>query len=713
MSSFKQVESLEQGSHKSKKRNKPESQNIISPPPIELDSAFIQKLSALQLFSNTMFSCIICRKKKRKCNGQRPTCSSCIKHNLTCDYTASYPDSVNQKDLDLINAKIERINAAIDLVEYSLSPTNSSFQQRSPELSITSPPTKIQHFINVTIPELLAYENLSSKFSQQTISSLMNISSNLDTLSKLSSGSFIEVGYRKIDETQLCNIITFMGNCSSLLSSVFRLSLIKNRILSGNIPKVFLAALLAYASKVKEDSAIFRSNFFFTGSYYAKIAIELLFQDVDNISAIRCLATLMVACYQFFLGNLAQTSNFLEMTVKDAIILGLNKLDFTEHNCREDSPEWEELEFKRRIWWAIYAAAVYFGLLTNRPAIIDDEYTCVRLPRNDIYYTDGTTEVSVASFYNQYTLDHPNQPIFDCVWIVVRAFRTLYKISNYINRRHLKRNSDPIQNAKNIDLLDSVLSRVKADYSSSFGDMPWETLGDGFIIESSTKHIEMSRYSLVLNCSFMLRFTRILLYRSELVHYSLDKYSMLRARRAKAICIESALQFTNIINWILMNYSLKYFMQNMSLMAFHVGTILCNAVQLTDHPQHKQIKHGYKIIQKILNHFKKYRIIATKHDNALQFIYSTIQKIKVTNEPYLHQFKELEHAALTPMDLNPWAVPTGSSLSTEPCCYFNRNFPILKHTLLSFWVKSPDLLNSRLMNYGDNFVDGIYSLHKY
>ncbi|PVV01004.1 hypothetical protein BB560_004595 [Smittium megazygosporum] len=685
-------------SNKRKNKNNLGEQTSLSITSFEHDLAFPNKISALQLFGNIFFSCAVCRRRKKKCDGQRPTCSSCIRYNLTCNYTTSYSDGVSQKDLELINGKIEKINTAIDYLEYNLTFPTPSSRLFSSELVLSSPPTKIQNFINVTIPQLIADENLTSNFSQQAISSLKNVSSKLDTLSTLSSASFIEIGYHKVDKAYLLKILKYMINSSSEFSTIFRYNFIKNKLLSGNISKIFIAALLAYASKFVEDSAVFKSSLIFSGSYYAKIAVDLLCQDVEDISVFRCLASLFIAGYQFFLGNLAQSFNFIEMAVKDSNILGLNKLDFVDQNYRENTPEWEELEFKRRAWWAIYAGTVYFGLASNRPAIIDDDYICVKLPRNDTYYRDGSTEVSIASFYNQLALKNLNQPISDCVWTYIRIIRAINRVSNFVNRRHLKRNSNPIKNAKTIDLLDSCISKIKHDYTLSFGDMPWNTLGKDSTIESPLNYNEICRYSLLLNCSFLFEFARLLLYRSELVHYSLDSESMQRAKKAKAICIQSALEFTNLLEWVLQNFSLDYIITIKSYLSFNVGIILCNVIHLTDHPQHQQIKDAYETILKTIKHFMKNRMVPVKYEKALQFICSIIKKTRAANEPYFHEFKELELAALTPMDLNPWAVPTGSSLSTEPCCCFNHNFPIIKRTLLSFWMKSPGILNSRFMN---------------
>ncbi|PVU94603.1 hypothetical protein BB560_005924 [Smittium megazygosporum] len=702
MSTSKLVVPLVTFSTPQEKRKHREDNITFSPTPITYDYAFLHKISALQLFGNILFSCTVCRRKKKKCNGQRPNCSSCIKHNVACNYTVSYSDSINQKDIDLINDKIERINVAIDYLEHILSPSSHAFESLSSELIISNPPVTIQKFINRTIPELLSKKSLNSRLSNQTISILKNISSNLNILSSLSSSSFIELGYHKIDKFYLLKMMENVGNSSSALSFVFRFSFIRNQILSGTISKAFVAGFLAYTSKFIEDSAVFKSNSSFSGSYYIKMVFDLLCQDMENTSVFTCLASAFVGVYHFFIGNFSQALNFLELAIKDSRVLGLSKLDFSETNYKENTPEWEELEFKRRVWWVIYVCIVYCGLGSNRNITIDDDYICVKLPKNDIYYRDGTTDTPIDSFYQNLALKSPGQPIADCACFYIRAIRVINQISNFINRRHLKRNSDSVQSLETINFLDSCISKIKSEYISSLGKMPQDVLEDDTSIESPLDYDEICKYPLSINCYFIFKFARLLLYRSEIVHYSLDKESMIRVRKAKAICINSALQFTNQIDWILLHLSTEYFIENLPYLSFNVGMVLCNALELTDHPLHKKIQSGYETVRKIIKYYMKYRPVVCKYDKALNFIQDSIQKVKTTNEPYLKQFKELELAALTPMDLNPWVVPTGSSLSTEPCCHFNHNFPILKHTLLPYWANYPALLKSRFIKSGIN-----------
>ncbi|KUJ18778.1 uncharacterized protein LY89DRAFT_504603 [Mollisia scopiformis] len=58
---------------------------------ISHDETRRKKLHTRRPHRKTKTGCATCKKRKRKCDEQRPECENCIKHSLNCDYAPSQP----------------------------------------------------------------------------------------------------------------------------------------------------------------------------------------------------------------------------------------------------------------------------------------------------------------------------------------------------------------------------------------------------------------------------------------------------------------------------------------------------------------------------------------------------------------------------------------------------------------------------------------------
>ncbi|PVV02998.1 hypothetical protein BB560_002534 [Smittium megazygosporum] len=634
-----------------------------SPP--DLDASELSEFSDSQQSVKLMHSCDACRKKKVKCNGSKPTCSTCSRMSIKCIYSPSSKKKKARKSelqkIDSILLSIEQ--SFIDLAkiahevvrnEHSFSSSTSTF---TPSGS------------NSLQPPILSSNHTHTTFNQKSAEQC-----NQTVLAE----NFVMS--KEFTPSVFLYVINDISSFSPALSLVTRIPILLEQLAKDEIPHCYIFSILAlgYFSLVNicpAASSLSASTF--------AIASANSFKRVSDETDTHLILSATNLCFYYTYSFEFEAANvFLGIALRGIEKTLVYQID--EHYCgfkRVYKSDVVDKEFKRRLWWSFYMADKSMTVFSPTKPMFSDDDTSVNFPSNDFLFKYTSLDLdddNINKFKNSIlqSINSPYQP--DWNWLNCKSYIILSKVFEFVNKRPTRYQNSTIPD------LDSFDGITNTDHIS---DLFQELDEFNQLVEQNLKLVPFNQCNDALNSSsdnalkkeiafhsFILRIIpmslTVILLRSDITEYKVEKVSTKRVIGSKKNAIDMSIGILTLIRWFNKNMNGIAPPIQSSVFMFSAGTILLNARFIDDHPKIDKIRtslesiyeelfrlsHEYKIA-------KNYLKLLKEMDRRRELQVSFVRKF---NKPFLNTDKTKQ---LSEFDEIPWLVfPT----STLDMLNFNR-----------------------------------------
>ncbi|OLY77705.1 hypothetical protein AYI68_g8255 [Smittium mucronatum] len=621
-------------------------------------------------FGGALYSCVVCRQKKVKCDGERPKCRNCSKFDRMCNYEeTSYSEDLTQ-DLDYIQKKLADVNLKIHNLQ------ESAKSQSEPNSNIDA--------FNATLASVLVEKLDFSKSNSKA--SLLNErpSDNINPDSVIDRAA-LEFGCPNISNDLLLETMEKAFKGTVLSFTVSRTQFI-NKLQNNLVPDSLKYAILAYGSKLFDEHVVYHDHLYMCGSSYADKAYKLITSDRDPPSADKILAMVILANHYFGLSDSTKAVCLVNMATKKALFLRLNSIDTVKQKEFLLATEWEETEYKRRVWWFVYITRIMLNFIIGSSNWIDSKDICVNLPSNDTYFCKSD-KVDYICTQNLKEMDYEARDKYDTFWLIIKIYVELDLVSSFVNRKGSDRSRNKIKSSPHFSHLNKRLDNYHQLYKTHFGefDSNERSFGFGNFVDKNELTSKCFSY---FYCGLLYRLSRLILHQSETVLYSLDPAHLIRVKEAKGVCIEMAIQIAYLTKlsddfFFFSRYCISSCYSN-----YCAGSILLNALKLYDHEDYNIIKESYQNVFLVLKKTGLFMKIACEFEKALRSNYNIFMKSVTANSKYLDRFPELKITRLTKKDSQIWFVILGTSGMNFMCCSVSSDCPKYKYVFIEGWYNT-------------------------
>ncbi|KAG8533234.1 uncharacterized protein KY384_002017 [Bacidia gigantensis] len=404
--------------------------NSLSPQEISSDTSVKDQL---ELPKTKRIACVICRKRKLKCDGNKPKCATCARLGHSCAY-----DEVRRKSGPK-RGYVKELEARLAHVETQLKgkaakngkKATPAKQPQVPEESVMEEDT-LQ--FNVSVPDdnsvprpeapYSAMGSAESAFSPSTINPLPEAMTNgSDFMPDMSFGlddnfswEMIGLGLEEplpmqeaIDELYVQSTLqrrkltisstnVYFEKIHPSLPMLHKYRYYSSLSLSPQArPPVCLRyAMWAMAAMVTDKYMHHDDIFYRRARKYLQLD-EMKGAGESTVSLAHVQTWTLVATYEFKLMYFPRAWMSCGRAGRMALMTGMNRIDgigMDVKQCLPPPKDWVEREERRRTFWMAYCIDRYASIGTGWPMSIDERDIMTALPASEEAYENGTPQTT-------------------------------------------------------------------------------------------------------------------------------------------------------------------------------------------------------------------------------------------------------------------------------------------------------------------------------
>ncbi|EED24272.1 C6 transcription factor Prf, putative [Talaromyces stipitatus ATCC 10500] len=344
-------------------------------------------------------ACIVCRKRKLRCDGQKPSCATCARVGHNCAY-----DEVRKKSGPK-RGYVKQLEARLAQVEILLKnqePDNSSNEtSRNAPPSTSMPPAAPSTMSGVG--DLLNFVNNSAsqhsdaiRQSQASQNGAPTTNSNLDAES---SWEVLSLGLEEPLPTQdvmdeLFDI--FFQKIHPSHPMIHRPRFFTSMSLAPHMrPPVCLRYIMwALAASITPKYSFLEEHLYARARKYIHLD-EMKGHGEHMVSVSHCQAWVLIGLYEFKQMFFPRAWISVGRGARMAAMMCFNRLDgvgLDVKHCVPPPCDWVEREERRRTFWMSFSQDRYASIGTGWPMVFDERDIMTNLPASEEAYLTGTPE---------------------------------------------------------------------------------------------------------------------------------------------------------------------------------------------------------------------------------------------------------------------------------------------------------------------------------
>ncbi|KAG0689934.1 hypothetical protein C6P40_004174 [Pichia californica] len=338
----------------------------------------------------TRLACVRCRERKKKCDGGKPICQSCIDNGVVnCKYlynqdkrrpyTNNYVDSL-KKHIKILESKLQKFES----LPTSAITGSKSVGKENDNDAECSMVNNINELLDYS-GKIKASDGNSYRYygPRSTVSFVINDTPLINTRPLIKSNEIIELfelGSNPEFENHLYNLYFAYQNCTLVLiwrEKFFQqLNLPKNErnpnFLTTSLQNVMLAIGTIFNSNIEKEKKFYIAN------QYAIRSRTFLDKEISNplISTVQTCGLLSI--FYVYLNEDSLSSYFSGAAISIAYSLGLNIGDQVVLNSEFFSDD--EIELRRITFWAMYLLERTLNNMLGRPVLLKPESIISMVP---------------------------------------------------------------------------------------------------------------------------------------------------------------------------------------------------------------------------------------------------------------------------------------------------------------------------------------------
>ncbi|OMJ21249.1 hypothetical protein AYI70_g3587 [Smittium culicis] len=273
-------------------------------------------------YGKTFHSCETCRKKRIKCDGERPKCGICAKSNRLCNYKEAPKLNEICHESEQIDRRLENINKNINKIPKSV---QNSYKRKTSD--------QFYHTQSIIRPENSAQIPNKRKFGNENKSCETECRSKTNEqkiLELIFNESSLEIGNFEITDdypADISNKILTKSTLSMILSKTQFFWKLERKL----IPDYMKYALLSFGIKFLDNHDYFKNHLYMSGSIYANKAVDLIMLSQSEISVDKIFSLCILSYHYTGISNSSKANYLLDLASRYCLILKINKMDNTKH----------------------------------------------------------------------------------------------------------------------------------------------------------------------------------------------------------------------------------------------------------------------------------------------------------------------------------------------------------------------------------------------
>ncbi|KOS46550.1 hypothetical protein ACN38_g2501 [Penicillium nordicum] len=344
-------------------------------------------------------ACVVCRRRKLRCDGRRPSCGTCSRLGHECSY-----DEVRKKSGPK-RGYVKQLEARLAQVETLLKGQDPEPTQR------TSPPQPLENAFTAPIadesilnlPDLSGLgglegigENMDNSYSTSTAPSAGMLFPSPPTTQGggNSQWDLISLGLEEplpsqdvIDELDAL----FFEKIYPMMPIIHRPRYYAALNLAPNMrPPICLRYIMWCNAASVSDKYFFLHNHFYQRARKYAEADEMKGFGENIVSLAHCQTWIFIGTYEFRMIYFPRAWLSVGKAARLALMLGLNRLDGVGLDVKQSilpPKDWTEREERRRVFWGAFATDRYSSVGTGWPMLIDENDVMTNLPASEEAFT--------------------------------------------------------------------------------------------------------------------------------------------------------------------------------------------------------------------------------------------------------------------------------------------------------------------------------------
>ncbi|PWY80622.1 hypothetical protein BO70DRAFT_46469 [Aspergillus heteromorphus CBS 117.55] len=338
-------------------------------------------------------ACVLCRKRKLRCDGKRPSCGTCSRLGHECIYDEvrkkSGPKRGYVKQLEARLAQVETLLKSQEANAHPSLENGASFAATNSLTGVLQAPPG-----DDVDPSMSLLDGANAP-----ALSVQAFSEAEGTRSSTSGGELISLGLEEplpaqevIDEL---NAIYF-EKVHPGLPMIHRPKYLASLAFApSSRPPVCLQYMIwCLAASVSDKYSSLHETFYQQSRKYAELD-ELKGLGGRVVSLAHCQAWLLISTYEFKMMFFPRAWLSSGKASRLAIMMGLNRLDGQGLDVKQTLPpanDWTEKEERRRVFWAAFCIDRYASIGTGWPFTIDERDISSKLPASDESFIENTPQ---------------------------------------------------------------------------------------------------------------------------------------------------------------------------------------------------------------------------------------------------------------------------------------------------------------------------------
>ncbi|CAI7672461.1 unnamed protein product [Penicillium discolor] len=348
-------------------------------------------------------ACVVCRRRKLRCDGRRPSCGTCSRLGHECSY-------------DEVRKKSGPKRGYVKQLEARLAQVETLLKGQDPEpIRRTSPPQPLENAFTAPIAD----ESILDLPDLADLGGLGGIGGNMDTSYSTSTApsaghsnqmlfppppttqgggnsqwDLISLGLEEplpaqdvIDELDAL----FFEKIYPMMPIIHRPRYYAALNLAPNMrPPICLRYIMwCNAASVSDKYFFLHNHFYQRARKYAEMD-EMKGFGENIVSLAHCQTWIFIGTYEFRMIYFPRAWLSVGKAARLALMLGLNRLDGVGLDVKQSilpPKDWTEREERRRVFWGAFATDRYSSVGTGWPILIDENDIMTNLPASEEAFT--------------------------------------------------------------------------------------------------------------------------------------------------------------------------------------------------------------------------------------------------------------------------------------------------------------------------------------
>ncbi|KAJ5089500.1 hypothetical protein N7532_008184 [Penicillium argentinense] len=336
-------------------------------------------------------ACVVCRRRKLRCDGKRPSCGTCSRLGHECAYDEvrkkSGPKRGYVKQLEARLAQVETLLKGQDsdtVHQTSPHPPENAFTASLPDDSVLALPeiSGLEADLGNTIPP--STNGMGDSQTNQILFGTAPGIPNDPQWDMISLG--LEEPLPSLDVIAELESI-FFEKIYPMLPLIHRPRYFTNLNLAPHMrPPICLRYMIwCHAASVSDKYYGLHSHFYHRARKYAELD-EMKGFGESIISLSHCQTWILIGTYEFRMIYFPRAWLSVGKATRLALMMGFNRLDGVGLDVKQSMfppKDWTEREERRRTFWMAFCTDRYASIGTGWPMVIDENDIMTNLPASE------------------------------------------------------------------------------------------------------------------------------------------------------------------------------------------------------------------------------------------------------------------------------------------------------------------------------------------